>query len=93
MGEVGLGATFRLAAPQKRTFSEIPKVANKNVQNLHSKILYHDGVLASSAAAALLGTGMQSICKFSLLCRVCKCSSIWLLSIFFLFLLFVAVTG
>lgn len=30
----------------------------------------------------LLGTGMQSICKFSLLCRVCKCSSIWLLSIF-----------
>jgi len=30
----------------------------------------------------LFGTGMQSICKFSLLCRVCKCSSIWLLSIF-----------
>lgn len=69
---------------------EIPKVAFRNVQNLHSRRFHISldvgcwllALLPFLHLQRLLGTGMQSICKFSLLCRVCKCSSIWLLSIF-----------
>lgn len=81
-GRPWFNAWFNICGNSQSCFQKCAKFALEKISYLCGCWLLPLPLLLFLHLQRLLGTGMQSICKFSLLCRVCKCSSIWLLSIF-----------